>query len=152
MKRSQLNAIIAHIEPEVTSIGYCCLDVEWDADQTLRVYIDHQNDDVVDVNDCVKVNGVLSKLDSLDEIISGAYTLEISSPGIQRPLRLAEDFRSHIGEVVEAKLEAKFDDRLYGKGELKAVSEGGEVTIETSRGEWIFPLSVLLKASLIKSV
>ncbi len=67
--------------------------------QVLRIYIDKVNG--VDVEDCAEVSRRLSDAMDLDEtLVSGAYTLEVSSPGIDRPLKSTRDFERNINRVL----------------------------------------------------
>ncbi len=149
MNREDLDRVIALVEPPILPLGYHCLDVSWEEDRTLRVYIDSIDGDGVDMDDCLRVTKVLNELEALDEMVDGEYALEVSSPGAERPLRLKEHFDSHIGETVEVRLVRKISDRVYGKGKVLSVSSDGEVCIETSRGQWSFPLNSLKQATVV---
>jgi len=152
MNRGDLDRVIALIEPLMLPLGYHCLDVTWDNDEkNLTVFIDSISGDGVDLDDCLKVNRAIGELEALDDMIEGEYALEVSSPGADRPLRLKEHFDGHIGETVEVRLAKKVGDRVYAKGKLISVSPEGEVHLDTNRGEWVFPLDCLQRASLVYS-
>jgi len=151
MNRFNLDKVIALIEPIMLPLGYHCLDVAWDEERNLTVFIDSIAEAGVNLDDCLKVNRAISELEALDEMIEGEYALEVSSPGADRPLRLKEHFDGHIGETIEVRLAQKVADRIYAKGKLLSVSPEGEVCLDTNRGEWVFPLSSLQRASLIYS-
>ena len=91
MNRLQRNEILEIVESVIHPMGYECLEVEWVAsEKILRVYIDAENG--VDMDDCLEVTRCLNEVESIDEKVPGLYRLEISSPGVDRPLRLAEHF------------------------------------------------------------
>src|SRR5204862_3226140 len=69
---------------------------------TLRVYIDSPQG--ITVDDCADVSRQISAILDVEDPIAGSYTLEVSSPGLDRPLVTPDDFRKRIGETVKAKL------------------------------------------------
>lgn len=101
----------------------------------LRVYIDKEGG--VSINDCEAVSRALS--DILDEAdpIEGAYTLEISSAGIDRILKKPEQFAQFIGSDVELKLYRPIEGRKDHVGTLTAYADG-DVAIETITGPQMF--------------
>ena len=156
MDRNRLNQVIAIVSGRVGAAGYECIEAEWAADQKiLRLFIERAATTAekgVNLDDCVKASRLLDEFSDLDNIISGAYTLEVSSPGVERPLRRKNDFVEHIGETVEVKLTDKIQDRLHATGKLVEVADGQNntiITLETKRGPWSFPLASLQRASLV---
>ena len=87
MNRLQRNEILEIVDSVIHPMGYTCLEVEWvRLRKILRVYIDSENG--VDMDDCLEVTRSLNEVESIDEKVPGLYRLEISSPGVDRPLRL----------------------------------------------------------------
>ena len=124
----------------------------WDAeyvkegqDMYLRVYIDKPEG--VSIDDCVTVSRALEKqLDSRD-FIPEAYILEVSSPGLTRPLKKTVDFTRSIGKRIELKLYQPVD----GRKEFEAVLIYGDddvVKVETEKGECNIERSNIAKARL----
>lgn len=150
MNRAALDKIIEAVEPLIAPLGYECLDVYWLQDRTLQIFIDRLDGKEVGLDDCVNVNKALDENEHLDDLLDGSYSLEVSSPGLARPLRNKAHFAKHLGQIVEVKLEEKVLERMHGKGKVIAVSDSGEVTLETMRGEWRFPLRSLQRASLVE--
>lgn len=100
----------------------------------LRVYID--KDGGVTIEDCESVSRVLEKkLDEKDPI-EQAYILEVSSPGIDRPLKRPEHFQKYIGEIIDIKLYKPLDGKKEYQGELKQF-DNGIITIADERGQEI---------------
>lgn len=92
----------------------------------LRIYIDKEGG--VDINDCEYVSRTLeAKLDEADPI-EQAYILEVSSPGIDRPLKKESDFVKYAGEIVDVKLYKAFEGSKEYQGALKGL-ENNIVTI-----------------------
>jgi ribosome maturation factor RimP len=164
MDRQRLNNVIALVSRLIGASGYECIEAEWAGDQRiLRLFVDRALADGaaepaadgkggVNLDDCVKISKLIDESSELDELISGAYTLEVSSPGVERPQRRRRDFEQHIGETVEVKLTDRIEDRRHGTGKLVDVAgkdDAAIITLETKRGPWSFPLASLQRASLV---
>lgn len=113
---SQVEGIMAEI---LSGTDYELVDVEYvkeGRDWYLRIFIDKANG--IDLDDCQTISEQLSaRLDTLD-IISGAYILEVSSPGIDRILKKDKDFVREAGKVVDVTLYAPLDGKKSFVGEL----------------------------------
>ena len=95
----------AMLMPIVEAKGFELVDVEWvkeGANWYLRAYIDKENG--ITVDDCEEVSRALSDLLDEEDFISENYILEVSSPGLDRPLKKEKDFARSIGKDVEVKL------------------------------------------------
>ena len=89
----------------------------------LRIYIENREDGV-GIEDCEKVSRQVSALLDVEDPISGEYTLEVSSPGIDRPLFTAEQFGLYVGETVNIRLRTAMQGRRKFKGVIERVNEG----------------------------
>lgn len=148
MNRIKRNEIIELLSQHLRPLGYECVETEWDAgDQTLRIFIDGPQGIVMD--DCMKANHLLVELGELDEAMGRDFRLEVSSPGIERPLRTQEHFAKAVGEQVRLKLTDKVDNRKQGVGKLLEVNGDGHLTLELPSGPWIVPLELLQSANLV---
>ena len=87
----------------------------------------------IDVDDCAKISTAVSAALDVEDPISEAYTLEVSSPGIDRPLTRLKDFDVWVGYEARIETEAQIDGRKRFKG-LLAGTEGDEVLITLSEG------------------
>jgi len=142
-------AAVAVVEPVVTGLGYEFVGAEFgqgDGGPTLRVYID--NPAGVDVDDCVKVSRQLDAALDVDDVIPGAYQLEVSSPGVDRPLFSLGHFEAQQGEEVRIRLLAGIGGRRNYKGRLLAVGDGN-ITIEVDQVDHVLPLADVEQAYLI---
>lgn len=93
------------LEPGVSALGFEFVDAELVGGShrpTLRVYID--NPQGVDVDDCAAVSRQLSALLDVEDPLPGGYALEVSSPGLDRPLVTPAHFRRFVGETIKVKL------------------------------------------------
>jgi len=119
----------------------------------LRVQIDRPGpassaEDSVSVDDCARVSRDLSALLDVDDVVPAAYTLEVSSPGLDRPLRSADDYRRFAGRRAKVVMREPVDKQSFFKGKLGGV-DGDAVTIETDDGRrHRVPLGVITRANL----
>ncbi|MWV16479.1 ribosome maturation factor RimP [Pseudomonas sp. L-22-4S-12] len=145
-KLEQLQALLA---PVVESLGYECWGVEFLSQgrhSLLRVYID-QPDGVL-VEDCEKVSRQISGVLDVEDPIASEYTLEVSSPGMDRPLFSLEQFAKHVGEQVKIKLRSPFDGRRNFQGLLRGVEEQ-DVVVLVDDHEYLLPIDLIDKANII---
>ncbi|MGN2247346.1 ribosome maturation factor RimP [Frateuria sp. GZRR35] len=119
----------------LADLGLECLGVEFSPSQgqsTLRVYLDvldHAEGREVTLDDCEAASRELSAMLDVDDPIPGHYVLEVSSPGIDRPLFTAAQFGKVIGQEVKVLLKAPIEGRRRLRGKLAAV-DGDKLTFE----------------------
>lgn len=146
---SKLEQLQAMLAPVVESLGYQCWGVEFISQgrhSLLRVYIDHADGILVD--DCEVVSRQLSAVLDVEDPISSEYTLEVSSPGMDRPLFTLEQFALHAGEQVKIKLRSPFDGRRNFQGLLRGVEEQ-DVVVLVDEHEFLLPVELIDKANII---
>lgn len=122
------SGVWAAAEPVLSSLGLELVDVEVVGSgraRTLRLSIDR--DGGVDLETLAEANGPVS--DALDaaDALSGPYTLELSSPGVERPLRRPSEFRRFVGTTISVKSHDPVDDARRHRGLLTEVDETGIV-------------------------
>lgn len=119
----------------------------------LRVRIDRPGpaasaSESVSVDDCVRVSRDLSAILDVEDVVPDAYTLEISSPGLDRPLRHAEDYRRFAGRRAKLVMREPVNGHSYLKGRLGGVA-GNDVLIDADDGgRHSVPLAVIARANL----
>jgi len=119
----------------------------------LRIQIDRPGpaataDESVSVADCANVSRDLSAILDVDDVVPTAYTLEVSSPGLDRPLTREDDYRRFAGRYAKVVMREPVDGQKYFKGRLGGV-EGGHVLIEgEDRRTHRVPLGVIVRANL----
>lgn len=111
----------------------------------LRIYIDN---DPVAVEDCEKVSRQVSSLLDVEDLIDSEYTLEVSSPGLDRPLYTLVQYEKYLGEDVALKLRFPYEGRRNFKGRLSGV-EGEDVLLVVDDHEFLFPISGVEKANIV---
>ncbi|GAC1039958.1 ribosome maturation factor RimP [Pseudomonas sp. EpS/L25] len=145
-KLEQLQALLA---PVVEALGYVCWGVEYISQgrhSLLRVYIDHPNGILVE--DCEKVSRQVSGVLDVEDPITNEYTLEVSSPGMDRPLFTLEQFAAHAGEQVKVKLRSPFEGRRNFQGLLRGV-EDQDVVVQVDEHEYLLPIEMIDKANVV---
>jgi ribosome maturation factor RimP len=148
------DALTALLQPVVAGLGYELWELEYApgrGNALLRVYIDTAAHEGITVEDCERVSRAIS--DVLDEAdpIPGNYTLEVSSPGIERPLRTARHFAPYPGEKVFVEMVHPIDERRRFKGRL--VSAGDDtIEVEVDGRMHRLPIAGIRKAHLAPDV
>lgn len=141
--------LITLIKPVVTGLGLELWGVDMvvqGRNKTLCIYIERESG--VGVEDCEAVSRQISSLFDVEDPITGEYTLEVSSPGLDRPLFKAEHYARFIGETVKIKLRQAFDSRRNYRGLLRAV-ENDEVFVEVDGEEYILPIETIERANIV---
>jgi ribosome maturation factor RimP len=119
----------------------------------LRVQLDRPGpsataDDSVSVDDCARVSRDLSAVLDVEDVVANAYTLEVSSPGLDRPLRHAADYDRFSGRRAKLVVREAVDGQKFWKGILGGV-DGGDVLIDGDDGRrHRVPLDVITRANL----
>ncbi len=112
----------------------------------LRVFVD--NTAGINVSDCAAVSRQLSSLFDVEDPVSGEYQLEVSSPGLDRPLFNEDQYTQFIGHEIKITLRIPFEGRRKYKGLLQAVVDG-EVNIVLDKHEYILPIESIEKANIV---
>ena len=134
------------LQPTVVALGYQLWGVEYTPQgkhSIVRVFIDSPTG--ISVDDCANVSGQVSSILDVEDPITGEYTLEISSPGMDRLLFKLEQYPVYVGETVELRLRSAFEGRRKFKGILKGI-EGDEVVIQIDDHDFLLPFGAIEKA------
>ena len=119
----------------------------------LRIQLDRpgaaaKEEDSVSVGDCASVSRDLSALFDVEEVVPTAYTLEVSSPGLDRPLRRPDDYRRFTGRLAKIVMREKVDGQGFFRGRLAGV-DGTDVLIDADDGRsHRVPLDAITRANL----
>ncbi|HAS51769.1 MAG TPA: ribosome maturation factor RimP [Gammaproteobacteria bacterium] len=116
----------------------------------LRIYID--NEAGITVDDCQRVSHQVSGVLDVEDLIAGQYTLEISSPGLDRPLFDAPQFERFAGSEVQLQLREMLNGRRKLIGRLQGMCDGAVVIVDSEGQEWRAPLEQIDKARLVPQI
>ena len=114
----------------------------------LRVFIDRDEEVGVGVDDCERVSRQASAVLDVEDVIPGEYILEVSSPGMDRPLYELDHYARYLGEEISLRLRFPYEGRRNYKGRLKAI-EGDEIVVVVTDNEFLFPVEGIEKANLV---
>ena len=142
--------LIQLINPVVADLGLECLGIEYApsrGNSLLRIYIDHAERPIT-IEDCEAVSRELSAQLDVNDPISGRYTLEVSSPGLDRPLFTPAQFARFIGEKAKLSLNLPVEGRRRLQGAIRAV-DGDRITIDQDGVEFVVVHDNVQKARIV---
>ncbi|MBT3204282.1 MAG: ribosome maturation factor RimP [Gammaproteobacteria bacterium] len=134
-------------------MGYELVGIEFHSSEhhgVVRIFIDHDNG--ITVDDCAKVSRQISAVIDVEDPIEMAFDLEVSSPGINRPLFKFSDFEKFSGLQAKIKLGVALNGRKNFSGVLKGVDENQLVIIDVDNEIYELPYQDIAKANLVKQV
>jgi ribosome maturation factor RimP len=146
------------INPVIEDMGFELVRIRLMGGQTktLQIMADKPNGGI-EVDDCADISTAISAVMDVEDPITDAYTLEVSSPGIDRPLTRLKDFETFEGYEVKLATADMIDGRRRFRGELAGV-EGDEVLINVEEGtiglefDWLSEAKLILTDDLIKEM
>jgi ribosome maturation factor RimP len=144
------NAIAQMIEPSLAAMGYRVVRVVVTSGRraTLQIMAERIDDLPMTVDDCALISHSVSALLDVADPIAGAYLLEISSPGLDRPLVRPEDYDRFRGFEARIELAQPIDGRKRFRGRLLGVADGA-VRLASETGEIRLPLTAVARARLV---
>lgn len=139
------------IEPSLEGMGYELVRVLIQGRErpVLQIMAERKDGAGMTVEDCADISRQVSALLDVDDPIEGHYSLEVSSPGIDRPLTRPKDYEAYAG--FEAKLETNepLEGRKRFRGKLLGLDEHGCVKLVADGTEWAVPLTIVKGAKLV---
>jgi ribosome maturation factor RimP len=140
------------LEPAINALGFRLWGIEYipqGRHSLLRVFLDKEGG--IDIENCALASRQISSILDVEDLISGEYTLEVSSPGLDRILFTLDQFKEYLGWHVTLRLVENFENRRKFTGELKAVIDD-EVVIIIGEEEYTIPYELVEKANLVSQV
>ena len=104
----------------------------------------------ISVDECGEISTAVSAILDVEDPIASEYRLEVSSPGMDRPLFALDQFAQATGELVKLKLRMNYEGRRNFKGRLVGV-ENDDVVVQVDDHEYLFPLTDIEKANVVPS-
>ncbi|WP_018211050.1 ribosome maturation factor RimP [Desulfitobacterium hafniense] len=148
MGESIIEQVEAIIAPVITEQGLELVDVEYvkeGAHWYLRIYIDKEGG--VDIDDCTNVSHLVSEVLDKNDPIAQAYMLEVSSPGLERPLKKDEDFERFAGKLVRVLTTEAYQGYKEFTGYLVGLVED-DIVLEYEKERMAIPRAIVDKANL----
>jgi ribosome maturation factor RimP len=143
-----LQEVYQTIEPILRSQGLELIDVEYKREAqgwVLRIYLDREGG--ITVENCAEASRELGAILEVRDLIPNRYVLEVSSPGLTRPLKKPEDFNKYQNRSVKIKLFMPLEGRRNFKGKLLGLRED-KVCVESERQIYEIPIQNIAKANL----
>lgn len=140
-------------EPIALSMGLEVVAVEYVpgyGGRVLRIYIDKPSG--VTIDDCTDFSREFSTVLDVEDPIPDRYTLEVSSPGLDRILKKEKDFKKFAGRQAKIRTREPLEGRKNFKGEIIGVDEGSVVIKDEEGRSWVVPLSLIDRARLVAEI
>jgi len=150
LNASLIERLEAVVEPVVSGAGCEFVDVQClveNGRNILRVYADKSGGLTID--DCVAISRELGAVLDVEDVVPGRYSLEVSSPGLTRPLKKEKDFLRFTGKTVTLKTFRPIDGRSNFKGRLESVHDGVIEILDDSEKVWALKMDDIKKANLV---
>mgnify|MGYP000535881771 CR=1 FL=1 len=147
--------------PIIEGLGFECWGIEFISQgkhSVLRIFIEslagaeasdsEQSESGVELKDCELVSRQISGVLDVEDPIAGDYTLEVSSPGMDRPLYNLSHYKRFKGSHVSLKLRMPYEGQRKFTGVLNGV-EGNDVVLQVEQEEFLFPVEAIEKANVV---
>ncbi len=150
MEHTLHDRVASLIEPSLKGMGYALVQVRVieGGRRTLQIMAERIDEANMTVDDCAAISHNVSAILDVEDPITGAYTLEVSSPGIDRPLIKRADFERFAGFEIKLETKLAVESRKRFKGKLKVV-EGDELVLEVEKTLVRIPLHMVQSAKLL---
>lgn len=147
---ASLEAIERMIAPTLESMGFAIVRLSFSGSmrKTLQLLAERADARPISVDDCAQISRVVSAVLDVEDPIAGSYVLEVSSPGIDRPLVRKDDYRRFAGHEAKVELDQPHDGQKRFKGRLEGI-EGDMVRLNIEGRTVELPFAAILKAKLI---
>lgn len=145
-KETELNNLI---RPVVESLGFIFWGLEYLAGGkhiTLRIFIDSAEG--ISVDQCAEVSRQVSAVLDVEDPITQEYTLEVSSPGMDRLLFTIEQFQQYANHIIDVRLRLPYDGRRKFKGQLLGL-EDQDIVMAIDEHEYLLPIELIEKARVV---
>jgi ribosome maturation factor RimP len=137
------------VEPVVAALGYQLWGIEYlgqGRHSLLRIYIDKEGG--INIDDCAEASRQVSAILDVEDPISSEYTLEVSSPGLDRMLFTLDQFKAYAGSQVKLRLTGNFEGRRNFNGVIKSVVDSS-IVLMAGEDEFVFPFEMIEKANVV---
>lgn len=144
--------ITSSIEPSLAAMGYGLVQVRLNdgRKKTLTVIAERSDEAPMAVEDCVEISRTVGALLEVEDPISGAYDLEVCSPGLDRPLTRLADFTRYAGNEARIETYVPIEGRRKFRGMLRG-AEGETITMQVDGTDMRIPFSGIRNAKLLIS-
>lgn len=152
MLKQESRELVDLLQPVIGKLGYELLGIEYYRQKNglvVRLYID--NETGITLDDCVRVNDQVIGILDVHDVIAGRYSLEVSSPGLDRPLFTLEQFARFLGQKVKVKLRERINKRRKIIGVISVI-ENTNVVINEDGVDHSIPFNAIDSARLVLEI
>ncbi|MFO0390075.1 MAG: ribosome maturation factor RimP [Alphaproteobacteria bacterium] len=146
-----IEKITSIIEPSLDDMGYVIVQIKMadgDRRKTLAIMAERKDGVVMGFDDCTEISRVVGALLEVDDPITGAYNLEVCSPGIDRPLTRPEDYSKYAGYEAKIETQLPIEGRKRFRGVLKGMNDN-KVTMNMDGKDTVISFSNIRTAKLV---
>ena len=139
------------LAPTLEALGYGIVRVQFTSGKraTLQIMAERRDGAAMSVDDCAEISRAASAVLDVEDPIPSAYQLEVSSPGIDRPLTRREDFSRFAGFEAKVETDRLLDGRKRFKGRLLGIDDEGTIRVRDGEAEYAVPFEAVSKAKLV---
>jgi len=139
------------LAPALEALGYGIVRVQFSGGRkaTLQIMAERQDGVAMSVEDCATISRAASALLDVEDPIPGAYDLEVSSPGIDRPLTRRQDFARFAGFEAKLETDRMLEGRKRFRGRLLGLDDDGVIRVRDGETEYAVPFEAITKAKLV---
>ena len=130
------------------SLGYNLLRVKMIGSKKLQIMAERLFDKSLDINDCVKISKFTSVLLEKENSVNFDFSLEVSSPGINRPLIKIDDYKNHLGSYVDIKLKKIIDNKTKISGKIVNLLDEKAIELKLNKKTLLIPLNIIAECNL----
>ena len=132
----------------IKSLGYNLIRVKMNGSNKLQIMAERSTDNGLDINDCVKISKFASILFEKENTINFDFVLEVSSPGINRPLIKIDDYKNHLGSYVDIKLKKIIDNKTKISGKIVNLLDENAIELQLNKKTFLIPFNIISECNL----
>ena len=129
-------------------MGYNLIRVKMIRSKKLQIMAERFSDKSLDINDCVKISKFISVLLEKESSVNFDFALEVSSPGINRPLIEIDDYKSHLGSYVDIKLKKIIDNKTKISGKIVNLLDENAIELKLNKKTFLIPFNIIAECNL----
>jgi ribosome maturation factor RimP len=132
----------------IKGLGYNLIRVKTIGSKKLQIMAERSTDNGLDINDCVKISKFASVLFEKENTINFDFALEVSSPGINRPLIKIDDYRNHLGSYVDIKLKKIINKKRKISGKIINLQNEKAIQLKQNKQTFLIPFNIISECNL----
>ena len=132
----------------IKGLGYNLLRVKMIGSKKLQIMAERFSDKSLDINDCVKISKFTSVLLEKENSVNFDFSLEVSSPGINRPLIKIDDYKNHLGSYVDIKLKKIIDNKTKISGKIVNLLDENAIELQLNKKIFLIPFNIISECNL----